>query len=67
MRFARGLPVQKLANSAVLAKVAVDLNYTDLEALHQAIGENHVSAQSVAPAVGRRSRVVLTTFRTDNP
>ena len=26
-----------------------------------------VSAQSVAPAVGRRSRVVLTTFRTDNP
>jgi guanosine-3',5'-bis(diphosphate) 3'-pyrophosphohydrolase len=51
-----GLPVQKLANSAVLAKVAVDLNYTDLEALHQAIGENHVSAQSVAQRLARELR-----------
>ncbi|HJV09103.1 MAG TPA: bifunctional (p)ppGpp synthetase/guanosine-3',5'-bis(diphosphate) 3'-pyrophosphohydrolase, partial [Acidimicrobiales bacterium] len=51
-----GLPVQKLANSAVLAKVAVDLNYADLEALHQAIGENHVSAQSVAQRLARELR-----------
>jgi GTP pyrophosphokinase len=51
-----GLPVQKLTNSAVLAKVAVDLNYTDLEALHQAIGENHVSAQSVAQRLARELR-----------
>ncbi|HEX2047224.1 MAG TPA: TGS domain-containing protein, partial [Acidimicrobiales bacterium] len=51
-----GLPVQKLANSAVLAKVAVDLNYADVEALHQAIGENHVSAQSVAHRLARELR-----------
>ncbi len=51
-----GLPVQKLANSAVLSKVAVDLNYADLEALHQAIGENHVSAQSVAQRLARELR-----------
>jgi GTP pyrophosphokinase len=51
-----GLPVQKLANSPVLAKVAVDLNYADLEALHQAIGENHVSAQSVAQRLARELR-----------
>jgi GTP diphosphokinase / guanosine-3',5'-bis(diphosphate) 3'-diphosphatase len=51
-----GLPVQKLTNSAVLAKVAVDLNYADLEALHQAIGENHVSAQSVAQRLARELR-----------
>jgi GTP diphosphokinase / guanosine-3',5'-bis(diphosphate) 3'-diphosphatase len=51
-----GLPVQKLANSEVLAKVAVDLNYSDLEALHQAIGENHVSAHSVAQRLARELR-----------
>jgi len=52
----QGLPVQKLANSDVLTKVAVDLHYADLEALHQAIGENHVSAQSVAQRVARDLR-----------
>ena len=51
-----GLPVQKLSNSALLAKVAVDLNYADLEALHQAIGENHVSARSVAQRLARELR-----------
>jgi GTP diphosphokinase / guanosine-3',5'-bis(diphosphate) 3'-diphosphatase len=51
-----GLPVQKLTNSPVLAKMAVDLNYADLEALHQAIGENHVSAQSVAQRLARELR-----------
>ncbi|MCU1485461.1 MAG: (p)ppGpp synthetase, RelA/SpoT family [Actinomycetia bacterium] len=51
-----GLPVQKLSNSALLAKVAVDLNYADVDALHQAIGENHVSAQSVAQRLARELR-----------
>jgi len=51
-----GLPVQKLANSALLTKVAVDLHYADVEALHQAIGENHVSAQSVAQRLARELR-----------
>ncbi len=51
-----GLPVQKLANSGVLVRVAETLNYADLDALHAAIGENHVSAQSIAQRVARELR-----------
>jgi GTP diphosphokinase / guanosine-3',5'-bis(diphosphate) 3'-diphosphatase len=51
-----GLPVQKLANSPVLLGVAEATNYTDLDALHAAIGENHVSAQSIAQRVARELR-----------
>jgi GTP pyrophosphokinase len=51
-----GLPVQKLANSAVLLGVAEAMNYVDLDALHAAIGENHVSAQSIAQRVARELR-----------
>jgi GTP pyrophosphokinase len=51
-----GLPVQKIASSSVLLKVAESMNYADLDALHAAIGENHVSAQSVAQRVGRELR-----------
>src|SRR5205823_3942057 len=42
-----GLPVQKVAASAVTAKIAEAMNYTELDALHAAIGEGHVSAKSV--------------------
>src|SRR4051812_37792307 len=38
------LPVQKLTGSAVLKQVSEQLNYTDLEGLHAAIGEGHISA-----------------------
>jgi GTP pyrophosphokinase len=48
-----GLPVQKLQSTTVLDEVATDLNYTDLDSLHTAIGESHVSAQSVAQRVSR--------------
>ena len=51
-----GLPVQKLANSAVLLGVAEAMNYADLDALHAAIGESHVSAQSIAQRVARELR-----------
>jgi GTP pyrophosphokinase len=51
-----GLPVQKLTNSPVLSSVAETLNYTDLDALHAAIGESHVSARSVAQRVARELR-----------
>jgi len=50
------LPVQKLANSPLLVEVAKALHYADLEALHVAIGENHVSAQSVAQRVAKELR-----------
>jgi GTP pyrophosphokinase len=51
-----GLPVQKLTNSPLLIGVAESMNYTDLDALHAAIGENHVSAQSIAQRVARELR-----------
>ena len=48
-----GLPVQKLTTSPVLVAVAEALNYTDLDSLHAAIGEGHVSAHTVAQRVSR--------------
>src|SRR6266568_6275247 len=51
-----GLAVQKLAASAVIPKVAEAMNYADLDALHAAIGEGHVSAKSVAQRIARELR-----------
>jgi GTP diphosphokinase / guanosine-3',5'-bis(diphosphate) 3'-diphosphatase len=51
-----GLPVQKLNKSPLVAEVAESLNYTDVGALHAAIGENHVSAKSVAGRIAKALR-----------
>jgi GTP diphosphokinase / guanosine-3',5'-bis(diphosphate) 3'-diphosphatase len=51
-----GLPVQKILASNVLAEVATEINYADLDALHAAVGESHVSAKSVASRVARHLR-----------
>ncbi len=51
-----GLPVQKLANSQTLANVIESLSYSDLDALHAAIGESRVSAQSIAQRIARDLR-----------
>jgi guanosine-3',5'-bis(diphosphate) 3'-pyrophosphohydrolase len=51
-----GLPVQKLASSPMLLEVAESMNYADLEALHAAIGEGHVSAHSIAQRLARDLR-----------
>ncbi len=51
-----GLPVQRLTNSSLLIQVAETLNYADLDALHAAVGESHVSAQAVAQRVARELR-----------
>ncbi len=51
-----GLPVQKLASSPLLIEVATSMNYADLDALHAAIGESHVSARSIAQRVARELR-----------
>jgi GTP pyrophosphokinase len=48
-----GLPVQKIQQSKTLDEVAESLNYVDLDSLKAAIGENHVSASSVAERVRR--------------
>ncbi|HEX6393960.1 MAG TPA: bifunctional (p)ppGpp synthetase/guanosine-3',5'-bis(diphosphate) 3'-pyrophosphohydrolase [Acidimicrobiales bacterium] len=51
-----GLPVQKLTGSQDLVRIAETMNYSDLDALYAAIGENHVSAQSIAQRVARELR-----------
>jgi GTP pyrophosphokinase len=51
-----GLPVQKLAGSPVVSKIAEQLNYADLEALQAAIGEGHISAKAVVQRVQRELR-----------
>ncbi len=48
----QNLPTQKLPTS-VLVQVAQTMNMTDVDALHTAIGENHVSAESVVLRVSR--------------
>jgi GTP diphosphokinase / guanosine-3',5'-bis(diphosphate) 3'-diphosphatase len=48
-----GLPVQKLATSALMTEIAESMNYADLEAFHAAIGEGHVSAHSIAQRLAR--------------
>ncbi len=50
-----GLPVQKLSNSPMLPAIAVEIGHTDLDALYAAIGENHVSAHSVAQRIAPRA------------
>jgi len=51
-----GLPVQKLLNGEAVADVARTMSYADVEALYIAIGENHVSAKSVAQRVSKELR-----------
>ena len=43
----QGLPLQRLATADALNAIATDLRYTDLSALYAAVGEGHVSAQSI--------------------
>jgi GTP pyrophosphokinase len=40
----------------LLSEIATTLNYADLDALHASIGENHVSAKSVASRVAKSLR-----------
>ncbi len=51
-----GLPLQKLHGSPLLASLCESLNYADLDALHAAVGEGHVSARSVAQRLARELR-----------
>lgn len=49
----QGLPVGKIASGSVLQQVAEDLKYADLDSLLVAVGEGHLSPQSVATRVIR--------------
>ncbi|HUS60546.1 MAG TPA: TGS domain-containing protein, partial [Acidimicrobiales bacterium] len=48
-----GLPVQKLASSPMMLKLAEEMSYADLDALHAGIGDGHVSAKSIAQRLAR--------------
>jgi GTP diphosphokinase / guanosine-3',5'-bis(diphosphate) 3'-diphosphatase len=43
----QGLPLQRLATADALNAIATELHYNDLSTLYAAVGEGHVSAQSV--------------------
>ena len=51
-----GLPFQKLAKSDSVKRAAEAMHYHDLDALHAAIGEGHVSARTVAQRTQRELR-----------
>jgi GTP pyrophosphokinase len=51
-----GLPVQKLQNSPTLLAIAASMGYADLDALHAAIGEGHVSGQALVQRIDRDLR-----------
>ncbi len=43
----QGLPIQRLLTSESLTAIAGELRYVDISALYAAVGEGHVSAQSI--------------------
>jgi GTP pyrophosphokinase len=49
----QGLPLEKIARGDLLRRVSEDLKYPDLDSMHVAIGEGHLSPQSVATRVIR--------------
>ncbi|MGA2802789.1 MAG: bifunctional (p)ppGpp synthetase/guanosine-3',5'-bis(diphosphate) 3'-pyrophosphohydrolase [Acidimicrobiales bacterium] len=51
-----GLPVQKLQSSPTLVAVAASMGYSDLDSLHAAIGEGHVSGQALVQRIERELR-----------
>jgi GTP pyrophosphokinase len=51
-----GLPVQRITKGPLLADLAEEMNYADIEALYAAVGERHVSANSVAARAAKALR-----------
>jgi GTP pyrophosphokinase len=51
-----GLPLQKLAASNALVQLAHEMKYADVEAMHAAIGDGHLSGRSVAQRLARELR-----------
>nr|MBA2600366.1 bifunctional (p)ppGpp synthetase/guanosine-3',5'-bis(diphosphate) 3'-pyrophosphohydrolase [Actinomycetota bacterium] len=49
----QGLPVNKISKGNLLQQVAEGLSYPDLDAMYVAVGEGHLSAQSVTTRVLR--------------
>ena len=51
-----GLPIQKLQSSPALLAVATSMGYGDLDSLHAALGEGHVSGQALVQRLERELR-----------
>ena len=49
----QGLPVEQISKTGLLEQVASDLKYADLDSMYVAMGEGHLSPQSVATPVIR--------------
>ena len=49
----QGLPVEKISKKGILQQVSEELKYPDLESMYVAIGEGHLSPQSVSTRVIR--------------
>jgi len=49
----QGMPVERITKSGLLEQVATELKYADLDAMYVAMGEGHLSPQSVATRVLR--------------
>ena len=49
----QNLPIKRLATEEVLTQIAEEMKYPDLEALYVALGEGHVSPQSVVARISR--------------
>ena len=49
-----GLPVQKIMGSQLLAEIAEEMHYLDLDTFYAAIGEHHVTGKHVAQRVRQR-------------
>jgi GTP diphosphokinase / guanosine-3',5'-bis(diphosphate) 3'-diphosphatase len=49
----QGLPVDKIAKGDLLPQLASDLSYPDVDALYVAVGEGHVSPQSLTTRIIR--------------
>jgi GTP diphosphokinase / guanosine-3',5'-bis(diphosphate) 3'-diphosphatase len=58
----QGVPFKRLASEDALARLAADLKFPDLDSMYVAIGEGHVSPQSV---VARLARALAVTSEED--
>jgi guanosine-3',5'-bis(diphosphate) 3'-pyrophosphohydrolase len=63
----QNLPLQKLMNQDSFAEVAAQLKYEDVSALYAAVGEGHVSTQSVLEKVVASLQSVEELYSTDLP
>ena len=63
----QNLPLQKLMNQDSFAEVAAQLKYEDVSALYAAVGEGHVSTQSVLEKVVASLQSVEEIYSTDLP